>query len=319
MARLAGRGEAFTPPVPTRMAFRGELPMRVFVTGATGGIGTAVVAELLGAGHQVLGLARSDTSAQALVGAGASVLRGDLGDLEGLGAGAAQCDGVVHLAFGNDFENFAACVAEEAGAVHALGAALQGSGKPLVIASGTPAVPGRLATERDPNPTEGPVGGRGRNAQYVLDLAAQGVRSAVVRLPRSVHAAGGPYGLASILLAAARQRGVSAYVGDGTQRWPAVHRLDAARLFRLVLEGAPPGTVVHAVADEGDPMRAIAEVIGRRLGLPTRAVPAETFGSLGQVFGVDQPASSAHTREAFGWQPIHPGLLEDLETGIFPD
>jgi nucleoside-diphosphate-sugar epimerase len=162
------------------------------------------------------------------------------------------------------------------------------------------------------------VGGRGRNAQSVLGLAERGVRSAVVRLPRSVHAKGERCGFASVLVDAARRSGVSGYVGDGTQRWPAVHRLDAARLFRLVLEQASPGTVAHAVADEGDTMRSIAEVIGRQLDLPVGIIPAESFGFLGNVFGVDQPASSALTRETFGWQPTHPSLLEDLEAGNYP-
>jgi len=292
--------------------------MRVFVTGASGGIGSAVVAELISAGHQVIGLARSETSARAVTAAGATALRGDLNDPESLCAGAAQSGGVIHLAFGNDFGNFAKSVAEETLAVETFGDALEGSGRPLIIASGTPAVPGRASTEQDPTPADGPIGGRGRNAQTVLDLAAKGVRSAVVRLPRSVHARGDGYGFASVLIGAARRTGVSGYVGDGSQRWPAVHRLDAARLFRLTLEQAAPGTVAHAVADEGDTMRAIAEVIGRKLGVPTAAVPAENFGFLGSVFGVDQPASSALTRERFGWQPTHPSLLQDLEAGNYP-
>jgi nucleoside-diphosphate-sugar epimerase len=292
--------------------------MRVFVTGAAGGIGSAVVPELIAAGHEVLGLARSDTSAQAVSALGAAVLRGDLTDPESLRTGAAQSDGVIHLAFGNDFNNFERCVAEEALAVKTLGAALENTGKALVIASGTPATPGRASTEQDVIPTDGPVGGRGRNAQAVLDLAARGVRSATVRLPRSVHDRGGPYGFAGLLIEAARRTGVSGYVGDGSQRWPAVHRRDAARLFRLVLEQATAGTVVHAVADQGDPMRTLAEVIGRQLGVPTETVPADSFGFLGLVFGVDQPASSALTRESFGWQPTHPSLLEDLEAGGYP-
>ena len=291
--------------------------MRVFVTGATGGIGSVVVPELIAEGHEVLGLARSDTSAQALTAAGASVLRGDLNNPESLRAGANQSDGVIHLAFGsaNDFPR---AIAEETLAVEPFGTALEGSGKPFVIASGTPAVPGRAATEQDPWPTDGPVGGRGRNAQSVLGLAERGVRSAVVRLPRSVHAKGERCGFASVLVDAARRSGVSGYVGDGTQRWPAVHRLDAARLFRLVLERASPGTVAHAVADEGDTMRSIAEIIGRQLDLPVGIIPAESFGFLGNVFGVDQPASSALTRETFRWQPTHPSLLEDLEAGNYP-
>ena len=237
--------------------------MRVFVTGATGGIGSVVVPELIAAGHEVLGLARSDDSAQALTAAGASALRGDLGDVDSLRAGAAQSDGVIHLALSHDFDNFEAGVAGETLAVETFGAALQASGKSLVIASGTPAVPGRASTEQDPAPTDGPGGGRGRNAQTVLDLADRGVRSAVVRLPRSVHAQGGPYGFASLLIEAARRTGVSGYVSDGAQRWPAVHRLDAARLFRLVLEQAAPGTVAHAIGDEAtrcarSPKRSVA-------------------------------------------------------------
>jgi len=292
--------------------------MRVFITGATGGISSAVVPELIAAGHEVVGLARSDSSARALTAAGASVLRGDLSDAESLRAGAAESDGVIHLAFGNDFNDFTKCVAEETLAVESFGAALQGSGKPLVIASGTPAFPGRASTEQHAAPTDGPIGGRGRNAQSVLRLAERGVRSAVVRLPRSVHTQGGPYGFASVLIAAARRTGVSGYVADGSQRWPAVHRLDAARLFGLVLEHAAPGTVAHAVGDEGDTMRSIAEAIGRELDVPTQAVPAESFGFLGNVFAVDQPASSALTRERFDWQPTHPSLLDDLAAGKYP-
>jgi nucleoside-diphosphate-sugar epimerase len=293
--------------------------MRVFVTGATGGIGSVLVPELMTAGHQVLGLARSDASAQALTAAGASVVRGDLDDPSSLRAGADQCDGVIHLAFGADFNNFEKSVARETSAVEAFGASLEGSGKALVIASGTPVIPGRISTEADAFPTAGPVGGRGRNAQAVVDLAEGDIRSAVVRLPRSVHCASGRCGFASVLIDNARRTGVSGYVGDGTQRWPAVHRLDAARLFRLVLEQAAPGTVAHAVADEGDTMRSIADVIGRQLGLPVEAVPSEPFGFLGSVFGVDQPSSSALTRENFGWKPTHPSLLEDLEAGNYPD
>ncbi|HEX5143299.1 MAG TPA: SDR family oxidoreductase [Mycobacterium sp.] len=289
--------------------------MRVFVTGGSGGVGSVVVAELIAAGHEVLGLARSEASADLVAGLGAEVLRGDVTDVECLTSGARQTDGVIHLAFGNDFENFERCVAEEARAVATFGAALEGSGKPFVIASGTPAVPGRASTEEDPWPTEGPVAGRGRNARAVLDLAGRNVRSAVVRLPRSVHAGGGPFGFASILIAAARRSGVSGYVGDGSQRWPAVHRLDAARLFRIVLEDGAPGTIAHAVADEGDTMRDIADAIGSQLGLPVEAMRSDNFGFLGAVFAVDQPSSSALTRERFDWRPMHPSLLEDLRAG----
>jgi nucleoside-diphosphate-sugar epimerase len=225
---------------------------------------------------------------------------------------------VIHLAFGADFKNFEQSVTREARAVEVFAAALQGSDRALVIASGTPALPGRTSTEADAFPTDGPVGGRGRNAQAVIDLAERRVRSAVVRLPRSVHAAGGRCGFASVLIDSARRTGVSGYVGDGTQRWPAVHRLDAAQLFRLVLEQAAPGTVAHAVGDEGNTMRSIAEAIGRQLGLPVEAVPAENFGFLGHIFATDQPSSSALTREKFGWKPTHPSLIEDLEAGDYP-
>lgn len=293
--------------------------MRVFVTGASGGIGSTVVPELIAAGHTVLALARSEAAAHAATTAGATPFHGDLADPESLQAGARETDGVIHLAFRNDFEHFDQSIAEETLAVQAFATALKGTGKPLVIASGTPVIPGRPATEEDPTPTEGPAGGRGRNAQTVLDLAADQVRSSVVRLPRSVHTAEGRYGFASLLIAAARRTGVSGYVGDGTQRWPAVHTLDAARLFRLALEDAAPGTVLHAVADEGDPMRTLAETIGHRLDLPVEAVPAEGFGFLGQVFALDQPASSTLTRQKFGWQPTHPSLLDDLTTGHLPD
>ncbi len=292
--------------------------MRVFVTGATGGIGSAVVPELMAAGHEVLGLARSEASADALTAAGASFLRGDLDDPGSLHDGAVQSDGVIHLAFGADFDDFAKSVAREALAVETFATALEGSGKPLVIASGTPALPGRLSTELDPFPTDGPVGGRGRNAQTVVGLAERGVRSAVVRLPRSVHSEGGPYGFAGVLVTAAQRTGVSGYVGDGTQRWPAVHRLDAARLFRLVLDQAAPGTVAHAVADEGDTMRSIAEAIGHELHLPVEVVSAEGFGFLSTIFAVDQPSSSEVTQKVFGWRPTHPSLLDDLEAGNYP-
>lgn len=293
--------------------------MRVFVTGATGTIGSVVVADLIAGGHEVLALARSEASAQSLAASGVGVLRGDLDDLDSLRAGAARADGVIHLAFGHDdmsAAGFRRSMAQESAAVETFGAALEGSGRALVIASGTPMVPGRVSTEKEP--LTGPVGARGRNAQAVIDLAARGVRSAVVRLPRSVHAQGVRSGFASLLVEAARRTGISGYVGDGTQRWPAVHRLDAARLFRLVLERAEPGTVVHAVGDEGDPMRSIAEVIGRVLAVPVQSVPAETFGFLGDVFALDQPASSAWTRERFDWRPTHPSLLADLEAGNYP-
>ena len=289
--------------------------MRVFITGGTGLIGSAVVAELLGHGHTVLALARSDTSATAIKTAGAETIRGDLADLGTLRAGAAQADGVIHLAFANDFSSpaaLAAAVAEEGAALAALGEELTGSGRPLVTVSGTPWVPGRASTEADPLPAGGPVGGRSRSVTAVLGLASRGVRSAAVRLPRTVHNQG-EGGFAGLLTGIARRTGVSGYPGDGTQRWPAVHALDASVLFRLVLENAPAGTAWHAVSDQGDAVRDIATVIGRRLGLPVEAIPQESFGPLGPIFATDQPSSSAYTQQTLGWKPSHPSLLEDLE------
>jgi nucleoside-diphosphate-sugar epimerase len=289
--------------------------MHVFLTGGTGLIGSAVVAELLGNGHSVLALTRSDSSAQAAEAAGAKTLRGGLADLDILRSGAAQADGVIHLAFNHDFstpDSVARSVAEESAAVAALGAELIGSDRPFVTVSGTPWVAGRLSTEEDPLPTDGPVGGRSRSVMAVLELASRGVRASAVRLPRTVHN-NGDGGFAGILLQMARQSGVSGYPGDGTQRWPAVHALDAAVLFRLALEQAPAGTAWHAVADEGDAVRDIAAVIGRRLGLPVQSVATEAFGPIGPIFAADQPSSSAYTRKTLGWEPAHPSLLEDLE------
>lgn len=292
--------------------------MRVFITGATGGIGSAVVPELLSAGHEVVGLARSEASEKRLADAGASAVRGDLSTLDVLRDAAARSDGVVHLAFSNDFANFGRSAEDERLAVEAMGEALRGTGKPLVLASGTPAVPGRTATEEDVVVAAGPVGARGATAEYVAGLVDSEVRSVFVRLPRCVHEASVAYGFASVLIDAAQRSGVSGFVGDGSQRWPAVHRLDAARLLRLGLEDGGPGAALHAVGDEGVTMRSIADVIGRRLGLPVRSVPAEDFGFLGTIFGVDQPASSAVTRHRYGWEPTHPGLIDDLTTGAYP-
>lgn len=297
--------------------------MRVFVTGASGGIGSAVVTELLAAGHQVVGLARSEAAAATIGGLGGEPLRGDVTDLDVLREAAGDADGVAYLAFSHDFvgtgDVIGDAIGDEARAVAALGDALVDTGKPLVLASGTPAVAGRASTEDDPFNTEGPMAGRGRTGQAVINLAERGVRSAVVRLPRSVHDAGGRYGFAGMLIQLARRRGVSAFIGDGAQRWPAVHRDDAASLFRLALEQAPPGSVLHAVGDEGDPMRAIAEVIGRRLGVPVESASVEAFGPLGAIFAADQPSSSALTRQRFDWKPTGPSLLDDLETGDYPD
>lgn len=289
--------------------------MHVFITGGTGLIGSAVVAELLGNGHTVLALARSDESALAAKRAGAETIRGRLADLDVLRAGAAQADGVIHLAFANDFSSIEAVlqsVAEESAALAAMGEELVDSGRPFVTVSGTPYAPGGTSTEADPLPTDGPVGGRGRAVNALLDLATRGVRSAAVRMPRTVHNEG-KGGFAGMLTDIARRTGVSGYPGDGAQRWPAVHALDAAVLFRLALELAPAGTSWHAVADEGDSVRDIATVIGRRLALPVETVPLETYGPIGPIFAMDQPSSSTHTRKALGWEPKHPSLLDDLD------
>src|SRR3984957_19858522 len=291
--------------------------MRVFVTGASGWIGSAGVPELLGAGHPVLGLARSDSSAAAIAAAGAEVIRGDLDDLGTLRAGAASSDAVVHLAFIHDFTDIEASVGADRLAIETMGAALEGSGKPLVIASGTPALPGHVATERDEAAPGSPVAGRMANAEAALGMAARGVRSSVVRLPRTVHGDGDRAGLVPRLLAIARDKGVSGYVGDGSSRWPAVHVLDAAHLFRLAGEQAPAGSRLHAVGDQGVPTRDIAEVIGHHLNLSTASVPAAEFGWLGQIFAIDQPASSVPTCELLGWRPVQPGLIEDLDKGHY--
>ncbi|MFE2377627.1 SDR family oxidoreductase [Streptomyces sp. NPDC059398] len=293
--------------------------MRVFVTGASGFIGSAVVAELIGAGHQVTGLARSDASAAALTAMGAGVHRGDLGDTDSLHAGAAASDGAIHLAFIHDFSQHENAVRVDLRAIETLGAALEGSGRPLVIASGTLGLPalGRVATEKDMPAPDSP---RTAAADAALSLSSRGVRSSVVRLAPSVHGEG-DHGFVPVLIATAREKGVSGYVGDGSNEWPAVHRLDAARLFRLALEKAPAGSVLHGTGEEGVPVRTIAEVVGRHLGLPVASVApgdaAGHFGWLGGALGAGVPTSSSLTRELLGWQPEHPGLVADLEEGHY--
>jgi nucleoside-diphosphate-sugar epimerase len=303
--------------------------MRVFVTGASGWIGSAVVPELIGAGHQVVGLARSDASAAALTAAGAEVQRGTLDDLDGLRNAAAASDGVIHLAFKHDLAfsgDFKGAGEADRRAVEALVEALAGSDRPFVLASGTLGLaPGRVATERDghgPSPAafgEGP-GIRHATAEFVLSLASRGVRSSVVRLPPTNHGAG-DNGFMSSIVDIARDKAVSGYIGDGANRWPAVHRLDSARLFRLAVENAPAGSTLHAVADEGVPIRDIAEVIGRHLSLPVVSISpddaGEHFGWLGAFLGLDSPASSELTRELMAWQPTHPGLIDDLNEGHY--
>lgn len=297
--------------------------MRVFVTGATGFIGSAVLSELQGAGHRVVGLARSDASAMALAAAGAEVRRGSLDDLDALRAGAEASDGVVHLGYIHDFSKMEDNARVDLAAIETFGAALAGSQRPLVIASGTLmlAPPGQTATEANAGDgAEHAVGGRRRNEHVLLSFADDGVRCASVRLTPTVHGQG-DHGFVPIIIGVARDKGVSGYVGDGSARWPAVHRLDAARLFRLALEQAPAGTVLHGVAEEGIAVREIAEAIGRHLGIPPESIPPESafehFGFLGAFLGLDSPASSALTRERFTWRPEQPGLIEDLDQGHY--
>jgi nucleoside-diphosphate-sugar epimerase len=291
--------------------------MRIFVTGASGFIGSAIVPELIGAGHQVIGLARSDASAAAVAAAGAEAHRGALDDLDSLRAGAAAADGVIHTAFIHDFSDMPASARTDLRAIETLGAELEGSDRPLVITSGVAALPaGRVGTERDEPDRDSAGSHRIPSEDAVLALAERGVRSSIVRPAPSVHGEG-DHGFVSILIGIARDTGVSGYVGDGANRWPAVHRLDAARLYRLAVESAPAGSVLHAVAEEGVPTRDIAEVIGRHLDLPVVAVEREHFGWLGGFFAADVRASSALTRELLGWEPTHPGLIEDLDQGHY--
>ena len=295
--------------------------MRVFVTGATGFIGSAIVPELIDAGHDVVGLARSDQAAAALTSAGAEVHRGSLEDLDSLRRAAAAADGVIHTAFIHDFSRIQNSGPIDQRAVETLGAALEGSGRPLVITSGTAVTGrGRLGTERDAGDPSGAGAHRVSSEQIALSLAERGVRSAVLRLPPSVHGEG-DHGFVPTLIQIARDKGVSAYVGDGSNRWASVHRLDAAHLFRFAVEAAPAGSVLHGVADEGVPTREIADVIGRHLNLPVVSVSAEDapdhFGFLAAFFGADVPASSALTRERLDWEPVQPGLLSDLDQGHY--
>jgi nucleoside-diphosphate-sugar epimerase len=296
--------------------------MRVFVTGASGHLGSAIVPELIAAGHDVVGLARSGTAAATVTAYGATVHRGDLDDLDGLRKAAADADGVIHLAFNHEqmrSGDFAAAIAADLAVVHALGDALAGTGQALVGTSGTLALAylGRPGTEQDP----GVPGGRTDAENAVIGFAEQGVRSSVVRVPPITHSTLDRHGFARTLIAIAKQTGVAGYPGDGANRWPAGHTLDVGHLYRLALEDAPAGTRWHAAGNEGIPLREIAQSIGDHLGLPTASIPADRleahFGFLATLIGLDNPTSTLATRRILGWKPTHPGLIADFDNGDY--
>ncbi len=292
--------------------------MRIFVTGASGFVGSAVVPELLRAGHQVVGLARSDASALAVKTAGAEVKPGDLADLDVLTGGASSADGVIHLGFIHDFASFAKSAETDRAAIQTLATALAGSNRPLVVTSGTlgAGAPGTIGTEDDPGDATR------RFSESALDAAPAGVRGVIVRLSPTVHD-DGDHGFVPRLIQIAREKGISGYPGEGTNRWSAVHRLDAATLFRLAIEAAPSGARLHAAGEEAISSRRIAEAIGAKLSVPVRSIPPERvmehFGWIGAFFSIDKPASSAKTRDLVGWKPTQIGLIRDLEQGKYFD
>lgn len=286
--------------------------MRVFVTGATGWVGSVVVKELLGAGHRVTGLARSDDKATTLAATGADVLRGTLDDLDVLRTAASAADAVIHTAFNHDFSRFAENAQQDRRAIEVLGSALEGSDRPLLVTSGVAHLaPGRVATERDVQPSD-PAFPR-RSELAARALAERGVRAATVRLPPSVHGVGEGHGFIPMLIGLAREKGVSAYIGEGLNRWSGVHRLDAGRLYRLALEQGATEAAYHATADEGVPFKEIAKVIGGRLGLPVESRGPDHFGWFAGFAGMEMSASSERTRALLGWQPTGPDLLTDID------
>ncbi len=295
--------------------------MRVFFTGASGWIGSAVVPELLDAGHEVVGLARSREAAAALHDKGVEVHRGDLDDLESLRKGADAADGVVHLAFKHDFSDYAGAGRTERSVLETLCETLAGSGRPLLFASGVAGIrPGHVVTENDSHSMRGPDAPRGGGEELAFGYTERGVRPVALRFSNTVHGVG-DHGFISTIIDAAQETGVSGYVGDGSNRWPAVHVRDAARMTRLALEKAPPGSVMHAVGEEGIATREIAEVIGHELDIPSRSVdPDEAlshFGWVGSFFALDTPASSSLTQQSLNWTPVEPGLIEDLRAGHY--
>jgi nucleoside-diphosphate-sugar epimerase len=291
--------------------------MRILVTGASGWIGSAVVPELISAGHQVLGLGRSEAAAAAIAAIGAEVLHGDLNDIDALRAAARNCDGIIHLAYEHGLGQVGGAQTD-ARAIEAFATALAGTGKPMVISGATLTTPGRPSIERDELIAQGPIAARIVNMQTALLAAQEDIRASLVMLPRSVHGQGERHGFIPQLISRARTKGVSGYIGDGVNRWPAVHVKDAATLYRLAVEQAPPGAVLHAVGDEGVAVRAIAEAIGRHLNLPAKSLPTEDFTPpLSALLAIDMPASSALTQQLLGWKPTHPGLINDIDQGHY--